>query len=235
MELAGDVIIGGLVPVHRKSNTTENKCAEGVYGRGYQSLAAILFALEEINNNSAILPNITLGAKIYDTCLSQTIGVDGAKQLVRYSFRNRTSPLVAVIGATRSDVSIPVANILRAFDIPQVSYLSTSPELSNKDIYSYFFRTISSDTFQAKAMVDVVQPFGWKYVLTVFSSGQFAAKGMEQFSKEAEKAKLCIAKKIELMAFSTGDDYENAIRQLAEAKKTFTKGQLDVVVLYCIN
>ena len=202
-----------------------------MYSRGYQSLAAILFALEEINNNTSILPNITLGAKIYDTCRSQTIGVDGAKQLLRYSLRNTTSPLVAVIGASRSDVSIPVANILRAFDIPQVSYVSTSPELSNKDIYSYFFRTISSDTFQAKAMVDVVQSFGWKYVLTVFSSGQFGA--MEQFYKEAEKAKLCIAKKIKLTAFSTGDDYENAIRQLVKAKKTFTKGQLDVVVLYC--
>ena len=206
-----------------------------LYSRGYQSLAAILFALDEINNNTSILPNITLGAKIYDTCLSQTIGVDGAKQLVRYSLRNTTSPLVAVIGAARSDVSIPVANILRAFDIPQVSFLSTSPELSNKDIYSYFFRTISSDTFQAKAMVDVVKSFGWKYVLAVFSSGQIAAKVMEGFYKEAEKAKLCIAKKIELMAFSTRDDYENAIQQLVEAKKTFTKGQLDVVVLYCIS
>ena len=234
MELDGDVIIGGLVPVHRKSDTTENKCAERVSGVGYQSLAAILFALEEINNDTSILPNITLGAKIYDTCLSQTIGVDGAKQLVRYSLRNTTSPLVAVIGATRSDVSIPVANILRAFDIPQVSFLSTSPALSNKDIYSYFFRTISSDTFQAKAMVDVVQSFGWKYVLTVSSTTQFAAKGMKRFNKDAERANICIKKKIELKNFSTRDDYENAIRQLAEAKKSFTKGQLDVVVLYCI-
>ena len=234
MELAGDVIIGGLVPVHQKSDTTENKCAERVSSVGYQSLAAILFALEEINSNSDILPNITLGTKIYDTCRSQTIGVDGAKQLVRYSLRNTTSPLVAVIGATRSDVSIPVANILRAFDIPQVSYLSTSPELSNKDIYSYFFRTISSDTFHAKAMVDVMKSFGWKYVLTVFSSGQFAAKGMEQFYKDAERANICIAEKIELKSFSTGDHYEDAIRQLVIAKKSFTKGQLDVVVLYCI-
>ena len=228
------MIIGGLVPVHRKTDTTENKCADVVNTRGFQALAAMLFTLEEINNDTSILPNITLGAKIYDTCLSQTIGVDGAKQLVRYSLRNTTSPLVAAIGPSRSDVSIPVANILRAFDIPQVSYLSTSPELSNKDIYSYFFRTISSDTFQAKAMVDVVQSFGWKYVLTVFSTTQFAAKGMERFYKYAERANICIAKKIELKNFSTRDDYENAIRQLTEAKKSFTKGQLDVVVLYCI-
>ena len=228
------MIIGGLVPVHRKSDTTENKCADAVNTRGFQALAAMLFTLEEINNDTSILPNITLGAKIYDTCLSQTIGVDGAKQLVRYSLRNTTSPLVAAIGASRSDVTIAVANILRVFDIPQVSYLSTSPELSNKDIYSYFFRTISSDTFQAKAMVDVVQSFGWKYVSTVFSTTHFAAKGMERFYKYAKRANICIAEKIELKNFSTRDDYENAIRQLAEAKKSFTKGQLDVVVLYCI-
>ena len=84
----------------------------------------MLFALDEINKNPNILPNITLGTKIYDTCRSQTIGVDRAKDFIKYTLLPTTDktppPLAGVIGAFRSDVSIAVANLLRVFDIPQV-------------------------------------------------------------------------------------------------------------------
>ena len=84
----------------------------------------MLFALDEINKNPNILPNTTLGAKIYDTCRSQTIGVDRAKDFIKYTLLPTTDktppPLAGVIGAFRSDVSIAVANLLRVFDIPQV-------------------------------------------------------------------------------------------------------------------
>ena len=94
----------------------------------------MLFALDEINKNPNILPNITLGAKIYDTCRSQTIGADRAKDFIKYTLSvdksNISSPLAGVIGAFRSDVSLAVANLLRVFDIPQVFGMSFSIALS---------------------------------------------------------------------------------------------------------
>lgn len=105
----------------------------------------MLFAIEEINNDTDLLPNITLGAKIYDTCRSQTIAADRAKDIIKYTLVDHVAPLAGVIGPFVSDVSIAVANLLRVFNIPQVSYGSTSADLSNKEIYSYFFRTVPPD------------------------------------------------------------------------------------------
>lgn len=197
----------------------------------------MLFALEEINNDSTILPGIKLGAKIYDTCRSQTIGSDGAKEIIKYALReeNGTSPLSAVIGPFRSDVSVAVANMFRVFNIPQVSYGSTTPVLSDKEIYGYFLRTVPSNSYQGKAMVDVVLYFGWSYVMTVYSPGQYGEKGMEKFYEEAERAGLCIANKKKLPAFPTDGDYLKTIQELQQTRKANSNGKVDVVVLFCIQ
>ena len=51
---------------------------------------------------------------------------------------------------TKCQVSLEIARLGRIFHVPQVSYLSTAVVLSNKELYPYFFRTVPSDTFQAK-------------------------------------------------------------------------------------
>lgn len=52
-------------------------------------------------------------------------------------------PVVGVVGASFSVVSVMVANILRLFKIPQISYASTSVELSDKSRFEYFARVVS--------------------------------------------------------------------------------------------
>ena len=155
----GDLILGGLFPVHRKSKFTENACGEIDPQPGFQYLAAMLFALQKINNSTSLLTNVTLGAEIYDTCRSQTIGADRAKDIIKYTLLNKQEPLVGVIGPFTSDVSIAVANLLRAFKIPQISYGSSSADLSNKELYGNFFRTVPPDSFQAQALVDVIRHY----------------------------------------------------------------------------
>ena len=201
----------------------------------------MLLALEEINKDASLLPGIKLGGTIYDTCRSQTIGSDVSKKIIEHTLRekNGTSPLAGVIGPFRSDVSVAVANFLRVFNIPQVSYGSTTPVLSNKDIYGYFLRTVPSNSFQGKAMVDVARYFGWSYVMTVYSSGQYGERGMEKFYEEAERAGICIAMKKKLPAFPTEGDFFSTIQELLQTRKRHSRGQshdkLAVVVLFCIQ
>ena len=67
------------------------------------------------------------------------------------------------------------------WQIPQVSYASTSPELSDKSRYDYFMRVVPPDTYQAQAMLDIVTALGWKYVYTVASAGNYGENGINAF------------------------------------------------------
>ena len=233
IDVPGDILIGGLINVHRSDVSTENKCGRIDTQPGYQYLLAMLFALEGVNNSTDILPGIQLGLKIYDTCRSQTIGADRAKELIKYTLQERTNttpPLAGVIGAFRSDVSLAVANLLRVFNIPQISYGSTTTDLSDKDVHSYFMRTVPPNSFQAKALLDVVKKYSWSYVMTVHSAGNYGERGMEKFLEEAKKEKICIAAKERVPSAPTKEDYKRIMEKLVDA----SRGRpANVVVLFC--
>lgn len=60
--------------------------------------------------------------------------------------------------------------------IPQISYASTSTELSDKSRFEYFSRVVPPDNFQAQAMIEIVRALGWKYVSTVAVEGEYGEK-----------------------------------------------------------
>ena len=126
--------------------------------------------------------------------------------------------LVGVIGAHSSDLSKVVADFLRVFDIPQVSYGSTASVLSDKSIYSHFFRTIPPDTQQAKAIASICEKLGWTYVITVNSEGLYGEKGMEDF-RAATEGQICIAQRLTLKAFPSQQEYDELVMSLDKEDK----------------
>lgn len=93
----------------------------------------MVFAIEEINNSSTLLPNITLGYRIFDTCNTVSKALEATLSFVAQNkidslnldeFCNCTDHIpatIAVVGAAGSAVSTAVANLLSLFYIPQVS------------------------------------------------------------------------------------------------------------------
>lgn len=69
-------------------------------------------------------------------------------------------------------ISLPISILC----LLQVSYFSTSPELSNKQRFEYFSRTIPSDKHQVKAMVEIVKKFGWQYVSIIYEESNYGIK-----------------------------------------------------------
>ena len=70
------------------------------------------------------------------------------------------SGVVAVAGAACSGASIAANAVLSAAGIPQVSYASTSPALSDATAYPDFYRVVPSDAIQGDAMADMVAASG---------------------------------------------------------------------------
>ena len=189
------------------------------------------YAIAKLNEDTKILPNVTLQARIFDTCRSQIISASHTREFIKMTIVRKTpAQLAGVVGASISDVSAEVASILQVFQIPQISYSSTSVSLSEKDLYSYFLRTVPPDSFQAKAMVDICIKFGWTYVLTVNSEGIYGTRGIKAFHALAQDSGICTDHITSVGRLTQKKDYVDVVRNMVEKSKGIG---VSVVILFC--
>ena len=240
-----DFVLGGLFPIHAATEGG-GACGEVRLERGLERMEAMLFAIDKINNDSSLLPGLTLGYDIRDTCSSENIGLDETVDLVITSSQldilscpaaittgvNGTddeamdAPTFGIVGAAASQVSIPVASLVRLFATPQISYASSSAVLSNRDRYEYFYRTIPPDNLQARAMVDVMLQFGWGYASTIYSLNPYGEPGITELQALAAERGICIDLDVGIGDDFTPQDYD------ALAQRLVVESQAEVVVLF---
>ncbi|KAJ8367797.1 hypothetical protein SKAU_G00078250 [Synaphobranchus kaupii] len=166
----------------------------------YRWLQTVIFAVEEINRNPQLLPNLTLGYALADTCvtkrtaLSAALGlVTGKDRVVTGSGCGRTPEVPVIIGDACSSVSKVIARTLGVFSIPMISYSATCACLGDRLKYPTFFRTVPNDAFQAQAMAHMLRLFGWTWVGVVVGDENYGKSGIQLLMKELENSEVCVA------------------------------------------
>uniref|UniRef100_A0A1I8I7H8 G_PROTEIN_RECEP_F3_4 domain-containing protein n=1 Tax=Macrostomum lignano TaxID=282301 RepID=A0A1I8I7H8_9PLAT len=349
MSLPGELILGGLFPIHEKDPAETSRCGKISENRGIQRLEAMVYALNRVNADPSLLPHLKLGAKLLDTCSKDTYALEQSMDFVtdhlstldasyeyqcpdpaaRTPKRKSRKPVAGVIGAADSSVSIMIANILRLFKliglalhalvmkeqegwssalksryllansrkgqpaarwilltnehrnldfgkseeettgnnqytneatveeccvggaskrtgstrhfsqlprycpalfqrdaIPQISYASTSPELSDNNRFDYFFRVVPPDNYQAKAMVAIVKQMNWNYVAALYDEGTYGERGFQEFKAHASQQGICISGNHMIRRNAINGSLESILSSLLEMKSR-------VVVTYC--
>lgn len=211
----------------------------------FPRLEALLYTLQKINNDSSLLPGVTLGVLGLDSCDSTAYALEQsldfvkgfiARSSVGFACADGSAPayrsgafdrVVGVIGGQSSAVSIQLANLLRLFRVPQVSYQSTSPTLSNKDKFGYFFRTVPSDVNQAHAILELLRAFRWTYVSVVYSDTDYGNKGYDKLQELAAHYKICLSNPQSIPGDHFAEaDYDAVLRSLTH------KSNARVVVVF---
>ncbi|XP_032517758.2 metabotropic glutamate receptor 2-like [Danaus plexippus] len=224
----GDIILGGLMMVHGRAGGSSS-CGPLMAQGGVQALEAMLFSLDEAQRAGLAPPGVRLGALVLDDCDSDTRGLEMALDFIKGSIGNIDDEeyacnattvrkvITGVVGASSSVTSVQVANLLRLFKIPQVSFFSTSPELSNKARFEYFTRTIPSDLHQVRALVEIVKKFGWRYVSIIYEESNYGIKAFEELETLLLREDICIAVKERLVKDSGAADdraYDTIVERL---------------------
>ena len=204
----GDVIVGGLLNIHYSG--TDDQCTElSTIGLGYAE--ATIFAIEKINKNSSILPNVTIGYDLRDYCsrnaramkIAYDFMCDGdpvhmsnqniSTSPTRYVKETKNKTISALVGPFNSGTAVLVGSLLQVYDIPAISPSATSDELSSQ-MYKNFFRTVPPDNWQAKVMADIIELFNWTYVAAVGLDDSYGQNGISALEKESYNRKtFCIA------------------------------------------
>ena len=196
----GDFIVGGLFPVNfLATSAVHGPCGE-LNTKGLGRALSLIFAIENINNNSNILPNITLGYDIRAYCEDATEATRLIYDLIKErccrnsaqkKMGNKT--IVALIGPEESSTALAIGGFLQIFNVSGISGTTTSPELSAN--LNNFYRTVPSDNFRVKAMADIIEHFNWSYVAAVGIYDSYGRSGVWGLVEEAGRRNnpFCIA------------------------------------------
>lgn len=99
--------------------------------RDFRLAQTMIFAIEEINRSESLLPNVSIGYKIYDTCgsrLSTMTAIMGLMNGQEFSTEDRCngqSQLHAIIGESESSATIVLSRTTGPFQIPVVNISNT--------------------------------------------------------------------------------------------------------------
>ncbi|XP_018555906.1 extracellular calcium-sensing receptor-like [Lates calcarifer] len=208
----GDIVIGGLFIIHYQPpfadhNFTQlphHKPCTGLDHVPLQYVYAMVFAVEEINLNTELLPGVKLGYYIFDSCGKPPWALQAALSLVggnRTSCNSTESPnysagdyqVPLIIGGASSSTAQILSRTLGPLSVPLISYQASCPCLSDRPQYPNFFRTIPSDIYQVRAMAQLAIRFNWTWIGAVVANNNYGLKAIQIFQEETQGAGVCLA------------------------------------------
>ena len=229
----GDIMLGGLFSVHQPPDKPGSQCGETNL-RELGRMQAMIFAIERINNDTSLLSNISLGYDVRDYCgnlskaarlVYKLLTIDTCVNLSQNATRKKA--IISLIGPSESSTALFIAGFLRMLNVSSISGSATSAELSSLT-YDHLFRIVPSDTFLAKAMVDLVTHFNWSYVAVVGLDDSYGRNGVWAIVSEStsRKSTFCIALTEFIRLESLTLSISNIVRKLKQM------GNIRVVILW---
>eukprot|EP00079_Xenopus_tropicalis_P029124 XP_012824269.1 PREDICTED: vomeronasal type-2 receptor 26-like [Xenopus tropicalis] len=166
----------------------------------YRHFLAAIFAIEEINQDQNILPNVTLGFHIHDSwanerkAISSTFSMlTGSSDYVpNYKCTQNRIPS-AFIGHLLSSVSNVMYQITSIYGFAQVSYGAVDPAFSDRIRFPLFYRTVPSETAQYQVIIQLIKAFNWNWVGMISSDDETHQKASEEMKDEIIKNGICVA------------------------------------------
>ncbi|XP_049437915.1 taste receptor type 1 member 2 [Epinephelus fuscoguttatus] len=205
-QLEGDYLLGGLFDIHQASDPVcqdrpeASDCSSQPFLLpNYRRFQLMRFTVEEINNSTNLLPNVSLGYEIFDHC-SDTRSFPGILKLL--SVNDLIKPLgepqdvskvIALVGPFTSTQSVTVAPLLMAGLIPMVSYGASSSVFSENINFPSFLRTVHPNKNAVQVTVDIVQHFKWRWVAFLYIDDDYGKDGLELIIKRIKDTEICLA------------------------------------------
>ncbi|XP_052610976.1 vomeronasal type-2 receptor 116-like [Peromyscus californicus insignis] len=219
---------------------TRPAAAVGLSGfklRSYQFSLAFIFAIEEINRNTHILPNTSLGFEIYNVKNNQWnimqeaflfltgIGID----IPNYTCR-RENKAAALLTGRSWIISAQVGRLLNLYNYPQINFGRFDTILSDRVQFSSLYQTAPKDTSLSYGIVILMVHFSWTWVGLVLVDDHNGAEILSQFRREMDSNHVCVAF-VEMIT----ENWINLGYKSKTSHRQILKSSANVVILYDVT
>uniref|UniRef100_UPI0031343FEE vomeronasal 2 receptor 593 n=1 Tax=Monodelphis domestica TaxID=13616 RepID=UPI0031343FEE len=158
-----------------------------------------MFAIEEINKDPDLLPNVTLGFHIYNTYPSDVstlesslMWLSGQGLPVPNYHCQKQGKSVAIIGGATSELSVQMATLLELFKYPQISYGPYDPILSDKAQFPSIYQLAPKESNLTLGMVRLMVHFNWTWVGLVISDNTRGETFLWNIREEMARKGVCV-------------------------------------------
>ncbi|XP_028266091.1 taste receptor type 1 member 2-like [Parambassis ranga] len=228
-QLEGDYFIGGLFDIHQVGGPKRHDRPEAIdcsrqplILSSYRRFQLMRFSVEEINNSTDLLPDVSLGYEMIDHC-SDIENIPGALNLI--SVNNSIQPwvkphknvskVIAVVGTYTSTETLTVAPLFMTDLIPMVTYGAASSVFSEKQNFPSLLRTVLSSRDVVEVIIAILQQFSWHWVGFLYSDNDYGKDGLQLFTDKIKNTEICLAYTIGL---SHDTNYSSVFKQLMAQK-----------------
>ena len=126
--------------------------------------------------------NMTVDGQLIDWQMEQTGGIviDALKRTCRAV---SGSNIIGIVGPSLSREATIIAPFADTIGIPVISYAATAPDLSNRQAYPAFFRTVPSDNAVILLIAQLFVRFNWTSCIVIYQNDQFGSGGAKAITE----------------------------------------------------
>ncbi|KAM4618017.1 vomeronasal type-2 receptor 26-like [Discoglossus pictus] len=254
IKMDGDVILGGIMQVklflvsHHKitfEEFTRKPSAQiyiGVLLKYFRHISAFVFAVEEINKQPDLLPNITLGFQIYDTCESEHQALEstltiltGQRKIIPNYSCNVKNTVAAFIGHHMSSITFSTAILTGIYRYPQITYGYIDHFFNNRIYFPSLFQMTTNEKFHSKAIALLLQHFGWRWVGIVASDNESNVRKTLELQDAIVSSGGCVEFITYINYIEVGfTGYNKAIYDINKSSSTVIIINASAMVLLCL-
>ncbi|XP_012368374.1 vomeronasal type-2 receptor 116-like [Octodon degus] len=165
----------------------------------FQNYLAFIFAIDEINRNPHLLPNISLGYEFHNfisshwrTQENSFVLLTGQHEIPNYICR-KESKGVAVLTEMPWETSAQIGPLLELYKFPQVTFGSFDPTLMDSGQYPSFYQVAPKETYLALAMVSLMLHFHWTWVGLLITESHKGLQFLSDIRAEMDRNRVCVA------------------------------------------
>ncbi|KAF9569236.1 hypothetical protein EC968_002606 [Mortierella alpina] len=205
-----EIKVGLLLPYSLPNNLTQQLA--------YSGTSAIRLAASEINEKR-LIPGAYITLVLKDSFNGMDAENSGAAQAIfsTVALLQAEGGVSGVIGDVSSALTVQSALLTSRLSIPQCSFSAGSTQLSSKDDYGHFFRTIPTELMFGRVMMDFVANRGWKHIAVFYTGDALGSEMMDSIEFQAKKKNITVGYRRTFWEMGTSSDVGPGLDALKES------------------